>query len=263
MSLQGEEQSAPAANEHEIDQVLLGLADGSYVLSAPDGSVAECGVGVVALLGSPADRLVGRPTIDVLLCGADADARAAFERLPQADRSEPGGKQTFRTTSASGAELPLEFVVVAVPLALGWEFTSLLSELGSRDTGTWEPAALRLRHGRALEAIESVCTNGAQPDPGGRLAGILIVVRNAEAKPLTREDVGRRMADHRAAQRAAAADSAMRADAELGRSKLGAGTRSPEGAASPAPQSQSTAIDELAESARVLRERLEDAERQA
>lgn len=166
MSLQGE-LPAPAANEFEIDQVLLGLADGSYVLSAPDGSVAKCGVGVVALFGSPAERLVGRPTMDILLSGADADARAAFERLPQAEGAEPGDKRTFRTATASGAELTLEFVVVAVPLALGWEFTSLLSELGSRDTGTWEPQALRMRHGRALEAIESVCSSGAQPDPGG------------------------------------------------------------------------------------------------
>ncbi|MGH2841571.1 MAG: hypothetical protein ACRDKY_12185, partial [Solirubrobacteraceae bacterium] len=89
MTLQGEELPAPVANQHEIDQVLLGLADGSYILSAPDGSVAECGVGVVALLGASADQLVGRPTMDVLLAGAGADARAAFERLPQAKGREP------------------------------------------------------------------------------------------------------------------------------------------------------------------------------
>ena len=218
MSVQGEQLPVPAATEHEIEQVLLGLADGSYVLSTPDGSVAECGVGVVALLGAAAEQLVGRPTVDVLLADAGEQQRAVFGRLAQSSAADPSMQQTFRTTTADGSNRVLRFVVIAVPLALGWEFTSLLGELGARDTGTWEPEALRTRHGRALDAIESVCAHGAQPEPGARLAGILIIVRDVEAGPLAREDVGRRMTEHRAAQRAAAAEAARRADALVGRS---------------------------------------------
>lgn len=214
MSVQGEQLPVPAATEHEIEQVLLGLADGSYVLSTPDGSVAECGVGVVALLGAAAEQLVGRPTVDVLLADAGEQQRAVFGRLGQSSAADPSMQQTFRTTTADGSNRVLRFVVIAVPLALGWEFTSLLGELGARDTGTWEPEALRTRHGRALDAIESVCAHGAQPEPGARLAGILIIVRDADAGPLAREDVGRRMTEHRAA----AAEAARRADALVGRS---------------------------------------------
>ncbi|HEV2785584.1 MAG TPA: hypothetical protein VGV67_04290, partial [Solirubrobacteraceae bacterium] len=185
MSLQGDRlpasAPAPADVDERIEQVLLGLADGSYVLSTPDGSVAECGVGVVGLLGAPADRLVGRPTRDVLVAGADDSAASAFDDLLRADGADDAASRTFATQTAAGVTRSLQFVVVAVPLALGWEFTSLLSELGSRDAGTWHPEALRMRHGRALEAIEGVVRDGHQPDPDARLAGILIVVRDVDA----------------------------------------------------------------------------------
>ena len=212
MSLQGDPLPAPAVTDEQIEQVLLGLADGSYVLSTPDGAVAECGIGVVGLLGAPADRLVGRPTPEVLVAGADDADRAAFEQLLHAAGDAPPAPQTFRTQTPGGTPRSLQFVVVAVPLALGWEFTSLLSELGSRDAGTWHPEALRLRHGRALEAIEGVVRDGHQPDPSARLAGILLVVRDVDAPPLTREDVDRRMADQREAARVAAVDAARRRD---------------------------------------------------
>ncbi|HWC27523.1 MAG TPA: hypothetical protein VG474_13125, partial [Solirubrobacteraceae bacterium] len=150
MTLQGDQLPARATGDPEIEQVLLGLADGSYVLSTPDGAVAECGIGVVGLLGAPADRLVGRPTADVLGAGADDGVRSAFERLLLADGADVAARRTFPAQTAAGTTRSLQFVVVAVPLALGWEFTSLLSELGSRDPGTWHPEALRLRHGRAL-----------------------------------------------------------------------------------------------------------------
>src|SRR5436190_21745252 len=55
MNLPGGQLAAPAAAvDQELEQVLLGLADGSYVLSTPDGAIAECGVGVIGLLGAPA-----------------------------------------------------------------------------------------------------------------------------------------------------------------------------------------------------------------
>ncbi len=242
--------SPPVGSAHEIEQVLLGLADGSYVLSTPDGAVAESGTGVVALLGAAAESLAGRRTADALVAGADAEARAAFDRLM---RAQGGDAPIFRTTTAGGVRRSLQFVVISVPLALGWEFTSLLGELGSRDAGTWHPEALRLRHGRALEAIEGVCRDGTQPDPGGRLAGILIVVRDVDAPPLTRADVGRRMAQQRAAAREAAAEAARRADAATGHASPGDG----------APPTESGGLDDLVERARILRERVEESEREA
>lgn len=248
MRHQGQELSAHVEGAHEIEQVLLGLADGSYVLSTPDGAVAECGVGVVALLGESAEALAGRRTADALVPGADDETRAAFEALL---RAEGAGARIFRTATAAGVQRSLQFVVVAVPLALGWEFTSLLGELGARDAGTWHPDALRLRHGRALEAIEGVCVSGAQPDPGARLAGILIVVRDVGAPLLTREDVARRMAEHRDAARAGAAEAARRADAATGRS-LG----EPH-------EGEGAGLEDLVERARILRERVEEAEREA
>ena len=218
MNLPGGQLAAPAAAvDEELEQVLLGLADGSYVLSTPDGAIAECGIGVVGLLGAPADALVGRPTADVLVAGADAAARNDFEPLLRAPSFDQTAPRTFRAQTASGAVRPLRFVVVAVPLALGWEFTSLLSELRARDAGTWHPEALRLRHGHALEAVEGVVRSGRQPDPGARLAGILIVVRDVDAPPLTREDVDRRMAEQREAAREAAAEAARLADEAAGR----------------------------------------------
>ena len=253
MSPHGQQLSAPVNGAHQIEQVLLGLADGSYVLSTPEGAVAECGAGVVALLDAPAEALAGGPTADALVAGADAATRAAFEQLLQVDGAGGAAPRVFRTETAAGAHRSLQFVVVAVPLALGWEFTSLLSELGSRDAGTWRPEALRLRHGRALEAIEGVCISGAQPDPGARLAGILIVVRDVDAPPLTREDVGRRMAEQRASARAAAAEAARRADAATGRPAI---------AADP-PQTEVAGLEDLVERARVLRERVEESERDA
>lgn len=240
----GQELSAPVGGAHDIEQLLLGLADGSYVLSTPDGNVAECGAGVVALLGAPADKLAGRRTADVLLEGADAATLAAFDRVLHGEG--PGADQTFSTTSAAGVTRALRLVVIAVPLALGWEFTSLLGELGSRDTGTWHPEALRLRHGRALEAIQGVCDSGTQPEPGARLAGILIVVRDAEAPPLTRADVARRMAEQREAARAAAAEKARRANAWAD-----------------ALEGDGGGLEDLVEAARVLRERVEEAERES
>jgi hypothetical protein len=246
MALQRERLPAVASSEHdhEIEQVLLGLADGSYVLSTPGGAVAECGVGVVALLGASADELVGRPTADVLVAGADMEARTTFEHLLNGD-GEAAASTAFSCTTGEGLVRMLRFVVVAVPLALGWEFTSLLGELGSRDTGTWHPEALRLRHGRALEAIEGLCINGAQPDPGARLAGILIVVRDVDAPTLTREDVGRRMADQRAAVRGAAVESARQADAATGRMTIDD--------AQPAADPQAPGFEDLVDRAHVLR----------
>jgi PAS domain S-box-containing protein len=253
MSHQGQ-LSVPGGGGHDIDQVLLGLADGSYVLSTPDGAVAECGVGVVALLGTPAKQLAGHPTAAALVAGADPATHAAFEQVLH---GKGGGARVFCVTTAAGAQRPLQFVVVAVPLALGWEFTSLLGELGSRDTGTWHADALRLRHGRALEAIEGACRNGAQPDPGGRLAGILVVVRDVEAPPLTRADVGRRMDQHRAAARAAAAA----AVAEAARRCAEATRNAP--AYADAHDGAGGGLEDLVERAHILRERVEEAEREA
>jgi PAS domain S-box-containing protein len=249
MSLPGDLPPAPAATDEEIGQVLLAVADGSYVLSTPEGAVAECGIGVVGLLGAPADQLVGRATIEVLIPDAGEGVRAAFDQLLLADGDHDAARRIFRSRTPGGATRSLQFVVVAVPLALGWEFTSLLSELGSRDAGTWHPEALRLRHGRALEAIEGVVREGHQPDPEARLAGILIVVRDVDAPPLTREDVARRMAEHREAARAAAAEAARRADATIGR-------------ADDQPESDGGGLEDLVERARILRERVEEAERE-
>jgi|GEM_PF-7013371 len=252
MSHEGQQLAVPVG-AHEIEQVLLGLADGSYVLSTPDGAVAESGVGVVALLGVPAEQLAGRRAADALVPGADDETRAAFERLLRADAAAGADARTFRATTAAGIQRALHLVVIAVPLALGWEFTSLLGELGSRDAGTWHPEALRQRHGRALETIERVCATGAQPDPGGRLAGILIIVRDVDAPPLTRTDVGRRMEEQRDGARVAAAKAARRADAATGRVLSQPGDAADDGGG----------LEDLVERARILRERVEEAEREA
>jgi len=252
MSRQRQQLFTPGGGAHEIEQVLLGLADGSYILSTPEGVVAECGVGIVALLGAPAETLVGRSTAETLTAGADAETRAALGELLQAGSAGRATPRVFRVATAAGVQRSLRFVVVAVPLTLGWEFTSLLSELGSRDAGIWHTEALGLRHGRALEAIERVCVSGAQPDLGARLAGILIVVRDVDAPPLTRKDVDRRMAEQRAAARAAAAEAARRGGEVTGRSTVIAGS-----------QSQAAELEVLAERAGVLRERVEEVEREA
>ncbi len=255
MNLLGGRMAAPAAEvDRDLEQALLGLADGSYVLSTPDGAVAESGVGVVGLLGTPADALVGRPIAEVLVAGADPQAVGDFEQMLRAPHVDPASRPTFRARCANGATRTLQFVVVSVPLALGWEFTSLLTELRSRDAGTWHPEELRLRHDRALEAVEGVVVRGTQPDPDARLAGILIVVRDVDAPPLTREDVDRRMADQRVAARAAAADEARRRDEAAGR-------LSPDGEDEAA--HQAPGLEDLVERARILRERVEDAERDA
>jgi PAS domain S-box-containing protein len=252
MTPQGDQLSAPTTGDQDIEQVLLGLADGSYVLSTPDGLIAECGVGVAGLLGVPAQRLARRAAADVLVPGADSAAKSAFGRLLLADGADPAAARTFRAQTAGGSSRSLRFVVVAVPLALGWEFTSLLGELGSRDAGTWRPEALRTRHGRALEAIEGVVRDGIQPDASARLAGILIIVRDVDAPALTHTDVDRRTADQRAAARATATEAARHIDEAAGRRASGSGVvREPPG------------LEDLVERARILRERLEEAEHDA
>ena len=250
MSLQGQQMSVPVPTNREVEQVLLGLADGGYVLSTPDGAVAECGAGVVALLGASAERLGGRPVIDVLAAGADPSQRAAFERLLRGERDDAG--QVFATATAAGAARSVGLIVVSVPLALGWEFTSLLGELAARDADGWDPEDLRLRHERALAAVEGVVLTGEQPEHGGRLAGILIVVRDAAAPPLTREDVGRRMAEQREAARAAAKEAELLA---MGNSahRVHSGE----------PGAHGGGLEDLVERAHMLRERVEEAEHEA
>jgi len=259
MNLLGGQMAAPpAAVDRDLEQVLLGLADGSYVLSTPDGAVAESGVGVAGLLGAPAESLVGRPIADVLVAGTDEPARARLDEALRAPTTDPSARHTFSARCAGGATRSLQLVVVSVPLALGWEFTSLLTELRSRDA-TWRPEELRLRHSRALEAVEGVVVRGTQPDPGARLAGILIVVRDVDAPPLTHQDVERRMSEQRAAVRAAAAEAARRLDEAAGRLSADAGA----GEESTDPAAHAPGLEDLVERARVLRERVEDAERDA
>src|SRR5687768_11211957 len=90
MNLLGGQMVAPAAEvDRDLEQVLLGLADGSYVLSTPDGAVAESGIGVVGLLGVSADALVGRPIAEVLVAGADAQTSSEFEQMLRAPSSDP------------------------------------------------------------------------------------------------------------------------------------------------------------------------------
>ena len=255
MNLLGGQLAAPAAEvDRDLEQVLLALADGSYVLSTPDGAVAESGVGVAGLLGSPAEALVGRPIAELLAAGAGEQSTGAFEQMLRAPSSDPSSRPVFTARCAGATTRSLQLVVVCVPLALGWEFTSLLTELRSRDA-TWHPEELRLRHGRALEAVEGVVLRGLQPDPDARLAGILIVVRDIDAPPLTRDDVDRRMAEQRSAVRNAAAEEARRRDEAAGR--LATGTDEHEAG------DQAPGLEDLVERARVLRERVEDAERDA
>ena len=246
---------AAAAPDRGVEQVLLGLADGSYVLSTPDGVVGECGSGAVGLLGASAEKLVGRPAAEVLVTGSDERAREAFARL----LADGGGAAAGGAVRGGSDARALSLTVVAVPLALGWEFTSLLRELGSRDADSWTGEALRVRHARALEAIEGVLRDGRQPEPGARLAGILIVLGDVAGPPLTREDVDRRMAQRRAAARAAAAE-AERRELEARRSQSAA---QPAGARQPRAVEPLDGLEGLVEQARVLRARLEEAEREA
>jgi len=101
MSLLGGHMVAPAAAvDRDLEQVLLSLADGSYVLSTPDGSVAESGAGVVSLLGTTADTLVGRPVADVLIAGADEQTRNDFEQLLRAPSTDPAARRAFSARCA-------------------------------------------------------------------------------------------------------------------------------------------------------------------
>ncbi len=247
MTLQGSQMAAPAVpGDHHVEQVLLSLADGSYVLSTPDGRIAECGLGVAALLGATQEELAGHAIADVLASAADPSQRDAFERVLRGERDD----RVFAAATADGAPLALRFDVISVPLALGWEFTALLTELGSRDADSWQPEELRVRHERALGAVETVCSTGEQPDPGARLAGILVVVRDDDAPPLTRKAVGERMEVYRAAAREAK-EAARRA--QLGLTEL----------YEDEPQSDGPGLDDLVARAHELRERLETAEQEA
>lgn len=247
MSLQGEQLSAPAPIDDDIEQLLLGLADGSYLLSTPDGVVAECGIGAGAMLGASPEDLAGHPVPDILASAGDPAQRTAFEQLLHGRAH--GSEQRFAAVCAHGSTRALRCLVVAFPLALGWDFTALLSELGSRDADSWQLDELRLRHERALEAVEAVCKTGAQPDTGGRLAGILVVIADSDAPPLTRQDVGERMERHREAVREAR-EAARRA--ELGLDEPGGGADVGGGD-----------LEDLVESAQLLRARLEEAELEA
>lgn len=246
MSLLGEHPPVPSPVDHDIEQALLALADGSYVLSTPAGEVAECGVGAGALLGAGSEELAGRPVADVLASAGDDEQRAAFEQLLRGDAR--ASERRFAATCADGTTRSLRCLVVSVPLALGWEFTSLLSELASRDADGWQLKELRMRHERALQAVEAVCKTGVQPDAGGRLAGILVVIADGDAPPLTREGVNERMAQHREAAREAK-EAARRV--ELG---LDGADEDP---------SDSGGLEDLLERAQMLRARLEEAETQA
>ena len=155
MSLQGEQLSAAPPIDHDIEQLLLGLADGSYVLSTPDGVVAECGVGASALLGTGPEELAGHPVPELLASGGDPVQRAAFEQLLHGNAL--GTDQRFAARCADGSRRSLRCLVVSVPLALGWEFTSLLSELGSRDADSWQ------RCGCATSARWRPCRPSAGP----------------------------------------------------------------------------------------------------
>lgn len=100
MSLQGEQLSAAPPIDHDIEQLLLGLADGSYVLSTPDGVVAECGVGAGALLGAGPEELAGHPVPELLASGGDSAQRAAFEQLLHGNAH--GTDQRFAALCADG-----------------------------------------------------------------------------------------------------------------------------------------------------------------
>lgn len=199
MSLQGEQLSAAPPIDHDIEQLLLGLADGSYVLSTPDGVVAECGVGASALLGAGPEELAGHPVPELLASAGDPAQRAAFEQLLHGNAH--GTDQRFAARCADGSTRSLRCLVVSVPLALGWEFH--LAAQRARVARRRQLAALRMRHERALEAVQAVCRTGVQPDSGGRLAGILVVISDSDAPPLTREGVGECMERHREAAREA------------------------------------------------------------
>jgi hypothetical protein len=169
MSLKGEQLAAPVPTNQAVEQVLLALADGSYVLSTPDGVVAECGVGVVALVGSSAEQLAGQPVVDVLASAADEAQRAAFERLLRGERD--GAEHAFPTATAGASARALQLVVVSVPLALGWEFTSLLGELGARDADSWDPgpcASATSARSKPSRASSSPARSRRSPEPGWR-----------------------------------------------------------------------------------------------
>ena len=126
MSQMGQELPVPAGATRDIEQVLLGLADGSYVLSTPDGTVAECGAGVVALLGAPADALAGRRGLrripvsqirrgDIVFYDFRPDLRASHLAIARG-RPHDGSLDTVEGNTSNAVRLErrgLQYVVLA------------------------------------------------------------------------------------------------------------------------------------------------------
>lgn len=239
MSPGGEEVAVRGGDQEAEEQLLLALAGGSYLLSTPDGVVAECGHGALALLGVAAEEAAGADAAG-LLAGSAGDER---DRLAQMLRA---GGETVTAGTAQADRPELELTVVPVALALGWEFTSLLGELGTRDPGTWTSAGLRRRHERALDAIAAASAD-AEREPEAKLAGVLVVLCETQAPPLTREVVHERVVERRATAREAALSDPA---------DPGAG----EGAGGGA---ETLDLHDVVEHARVLRDRLAGAERAA
>ncbi len=209
--------------DHE--QILLALADGSFVLAGQTGAVAECGAGTAALLGVAATDASGRD-VGELLGGEDHDARREIARLLA------GGGEV----AVASGERRLSLSIVPVPLALGWDFTALLTEVGTRDPAGWSTQELAQRHTRALDAI-AARPGGGPGESEERIAGVLIMVRERGSAPLRREDVQEHVEQRRIAR--AAAGGMLGLDGEGG------------------------ALSEVVEHARELRTRLHDAERDA
>ena len=253
MSLQGEQLAAPPSPPITTSSRSCSASPTAATSSArPTARVAECGVGVVgAARRARRASSSATPVADVLVVGATTpSARAAFERLLRGERDD-ARRSAPRAPTARRARC--SFVVVSVPLALGWEFTVAADRA----------AAPRRRHAGIPRSC--ACATSARSRPSRASVQTARSPTRAPASPASssssatstrRRSRARTSTTHgRAARHRAAAREAERG--RRGRRPLGppssTTTRRPTG----------PDLEDLVERAHVLRERVEDAEHDA
>ncbi len=224
--------SVPSTDE---EQLLLAMADGSYLVAAGDGTVRECGEDLAARVGLCHQDAIGRPLTELLRL---QDGQAGLDRAV-------AGPEREVTVALQPPAPAARARVVPVPLSLGWEVTTLLGDIGVRDPVTWTAASLHAQHAAAIDVVLDRGTT----EPGARLAGILVIVRPPGGQLLDRTGVTLRRDDR------AAADAVRAAAAAAQSSEVAAGAATIDTA-----QSAGATLDDLVADARELRRRLDESE---